>query len=231
MSDQPTSSYGLTAFPNSESYLKEVLEETDYDPLPFEQKFSRCTDCKGMCCYHGAPLNEEEAEFLQSVADQERDYFASKGIELPEKVVIEGVWRGEPSGLKTAVRQWDYKERLPHFPKHWDNTACVFLNKEGWCGLQMYSNDCGKHKWFAKPLTCWLHPINFPDDGGMTVYGKEDDPTMYDDYPGFNTVTGCGKPDACGAPAYEVLRDELDFLGKIVGRDFYGEIKNALTGK
>lgn len=221
----------LTAFPNSEAYIRTVLADADYDPLPFEQSFSRCKNCKGMCCYHGAHLNDEEAAFVQAVADQERDYFASKGIELPEQVVIEGTWRGKSSGKKTALKPWNYQERLPNFPQHWDNTACVFLTQEGWCGLQLYSEDCGKHKWFAKPLTCWLHPINFPETGGLTVYGKENDPTVYEDYAGFNTVTECGRPDPCGAPAYETLREELEFLGAIVGRDFYSEIKQALVGE
>ncbi len=219
----------LTAFPGSEIYLKEVLAEADYDPLPFETKFSRCQNCHGMCCYHGAHLNDEEAAFVQAVADQEREYFATKGIDLPQTVVIDSVWRGEPCGKKTALKNWDYRERLSDFPEHWDNTACVFLNREGLCGLQMYSNDCGKHKWFAKPFTCWLHPIGFPETGGLTVYDSARDPTCFDNYPGFTTVTLCGRPDACGQPAYETLREELEFLGTIVGRDFYNEIKKTFV--
>lgn len=214
----------LTAFPESEAYLRENLADIALETAPFARKISRCSACKGMCCYHGAHVNDEEAAFVQAVADQERDYFESLGLELPEEVIIEGVWRGEPSGKKTALKPWDYRERLPWFPAHWDNTACVFLTREGFCGLQLYSNDCDRHKWFAKPFTCWLHPITFPEDGGMTVYGPEDDPTIYDDYPGFNTVTHCGRPDLNGQPAYEVLRDELDFLGQIVGRDFHTEL-------
>jgi hypothetical protein len=169
-------------------------------------------------------LTQEQADVIRAIVDVNREYFASLGIDLPDEVVVEGVWRGEPSGLKTALKVWNYREKVAGFPSHWDNTACVFLSPEGYCGLQIYSQDMGMHPWYYKPLTCWLHPINFPEAGGITIYNKGNDPTIHPDYPGFNVVTLCGKSFDDGEPAKVVFEDELKFLGEIVGRDFTAEL-------
>jgi len=220
--------FGLTAFPESENSLREALEEAPIFVETFKQPMKRCDSCKGMCCYHGAHINEEEAAFIRSVAKQEKEYFKGIGVELPEEVVINGEWRGEASGLKTALKPWNFNETVEDFPTHWENTACVFLTPEGYCGLQVYSKDCGLHPWWAKPMICWLHPVNFPQDGGIAVYDKESDPTIYEDYPGFNIYTRCGGCHADGDPAYQVLEDELSFLGNIVKRDLNAEIREAV---
>jgi hypothetical protein len=54
------------------------------------------------------------------------------------------------------------------------------------------------------------------------------DPCRLPHYAGFVAATHCGRTEQQGPPAYEVLREELDFLGRIVGRDLYGEIVAAV---
>jgi hypothetical protein len=77
----------------------------------------------------------------------------------------------------------------------------------------------GKHPWFYKPLTCWLHPINVSPER-ITLYDEKTDPYRFPDYDGYLSRTFCGRTMSLGRPAYEVLRPELEFLGRILGRDF-----------
>lgn len=183
-----------------------------------------------MCCYHGAHVNEEQAQVLQRLAQEEGAYFASIGVVLPETVIVEGHWRGQPSGGKTALKPWGFRALVEGFPAHWEETACVFLTPEGYCGLQALAASKGLHPWYFKPFTCWLHPIVIPEDCGIMIYEESNDPTIYPDYPGFNTVTPCGALAPEGLPAHEVLAPEIAFLGAMLGRDLLGEIREALNG-
>lgn len=218
----------ITAFPCSEEGVRQTHGEMPVDAQSFTRKISQCKNCRGMCCYHGAHLNDEQAEVVRELAKSEREFFASMQIELPEEVVVDGYWRGEPSGLKTAVKQWDNREQVPGYPEHWDNTACVFLNPDGYCGLQALSVERGKHPWFYKPFPCWLHPLAVPEEQPICVWGEDNDPSVYEDYAGFNTVTWCGRTDECGSPAYMTLHYEIEFLGHMLGRNLHAEIREGL---
>jgi hypothetical protein len=52
----------------------------------------------------------------------------------------------------------------------------------------------------------------------ITVYDENTDPYRFPDYDGFLSQTFCGRTMALGRPAYEVLRPELEFLGRILGK-------------
>jgi hypothetical protein len=47
-------------------------------------------------------------------------------------------------------------------------------------------------------------------------------------YYGFFTIVLCGKPSDCGQLGSSLLEEELNFLSKIVGRNFVQEIQDSL---
>jgi hypothetical protein len=62
----------------------------------------------------------------------------------------------------------------------------------------------------------------------LTLPDAATDPYHYADYPGYISVTFCGRTVACGRPAHEVLTDELAFLGMILGRSLVAELRTAI---
>ena len=103
-----------------------------------------------------------------------------------------------------------------------------FLAADGRCGLQVLSE--------ARPPSLVLQANrllaapSFSDHGGSARPGLDDessDPFRLPDYDGFVLRTFCGRTASGGQSAGEVLRDELEFLGRIVGRDFVAEVAAA----
>jgi hypothetical protein len=144
------------------------------------------------------------------------------GIDLPAAVVEKSEWNGV-AGVKTAVRPFPFRSYVKNYPDHFNETACVFLLDDGRCGLQVLSIQEGKHPWFYKPFTCWLQPIKLTD-GEVRLYDEDSDPNKLPGYDGFVTRTCCGQTETDGLPAAEILREELEFLGKLIGRDLLSEL-------
>jgi hypothetical protein len=130
---------------------------------------------------------------------------------------------------KTATRAAAAGELAADFPPHFAATRCVFLDREHRCLLQRLALAAGRHPWFWKPVSCWMHPLQLrpaavPDGPPvLTVLGPADDPD------GFASCTPCGRPDPGGSPAREVLAEELGFLQALAGRDFAGELQSRPT--
>jgi hypothetical protein len=186
----------------------------------FQRPSARCdlSSCRGMCCYDGVYVDRNTADALQQIAQARAVDFQECGVTLPSIVITEGVWRDESSGLKTATRFTDFRSKVGGFPDHFDDTSCVFRADDGRCSLQTLGAKDSKHPWFYKPLICWLHPINVSPER-ITLFDETTDPFRYPDYDGFASRTFCGRAAPLGRPTYEVLRPELEFLGRILGRD------------
>ena len=184
-----------------------------------------------MCCHLGVWLSDENAALIERLARDEVEFFHELDLDLPDQVVVDGEWRGEPTGKKTAVRQTTFAKDVPDYPAHFSDTACVFHLGDGRCALQLLSVARGKHPWYYKPIACWLHPITVTReaDGAegirIVLFDETTDEFRTPGYHGFTTFTFCGKTCAGGRPAFEVLAEELEFLGHIAGRDLIGEIK------
>ena len=58
----------------------------------------------------------------------------------------------------------------------------------------------------------------------LVLHSQKTDPFRFPGYDGFVSQIFCGKTCPGGEPASRVLRDELSFLSRIVGRDFLSEI-------
>jgi hypothetical protein len=211
---------GLTAFPGMEEWLRATCANAELDIPAFQRRLARCdlSSCRGMCCYDGVYVDKNTAEVLPQIARARAADFGKGGVTLPDVVITEGIWRDQTSGLKTVTRPNDFRSKVSDFPNHFDNTSCVFRADDGKCSLQTLGVGDGKHPWFYKPLTCWLHPISVSPER-ITIYDQKTDPYRYPDYDGFLSRTFCGRTAPLGRPAYEVLRPELEFLGGILGRD------------
>jgi hypothetical protein len=183
-----------------------------------------------MCCYDGVYVDDSTAAVLRRVAREEAPFFRDLGLTLPPEVIVEGEWNGLVSGLKTAVVPRPFSAQVEGFPAHFEDTACAFLLPDGRCSLQVLSLARGRHPWYYKPTTCWLHPITIEppatEGAGPTVRLEDEasDPYCQADYPGYAPHTFCGRRSPAGRPGSEVLAPELAFLGAIAGRDFLAEL-------
>ncbi|MEO0415968.1 MAG: hypothetical protein AAF226_13555, partial [Verrucomicrobiota bacterium] len=182
-------------------------------------------------CHDGVYLSREEADGVRDTVDAKRAELEAEGAKLPEKVVVYGNWRNQISGPKTATFEHPMDRTALEYPEHFANTRCVFLLEDSRCSLQALAMAEGKQPWFYKPLTCWLHPLSITrrrNQSVLTLYSEETDPQRYPDYDGFVCRTHCGRTCKEGPPAWQVLRDELDYLGQCGGRDLIKEIVDSL---
>ncbi len=214
-----------TAYMETARVLREQLREAMVDHEAFERKIRPCelSRCRATCCHDGVFLSREEAEGIKHLVVMNPELESN----LPEDPII--VSRGGKS-LKTAIRTAKREELAEDYPEHFPKTRCVFLDGKGRCRIQMLSVEQGRHPWFDKPLTCWIHPlVILPANRErsrpvLTLVSPENDPQRVDGYPGFASCTHCGRPDEGGKKARQVLAAELDFLGLVSGRDILGEL-------
>lgn len=216
----------LDATPDTKKYFLRRLKHAPIDFESFGSPLKLCTleECQGMCCYDGVCLDEDEEHRLTALLDAHPVFFRQLGL-TSENAFEDATFLGEDT-RKTASRPFSHRDSV-EFPDHFEKTSCVFRFPDGRCSLQSLAMEHGEHIWAYKPLSCWLHPISLERDDKSVVWvpTKETDLLADEDYPGFAPYTLCGKECPGGLPAYEVLKPELEALGAIIGRDFYGEIK------
>jgi len=218
-----------TAYPQTADLVAKQLREALLDHEAFEKKVKPCVleKCRATCCHDGVYLSAEESGGIQALLSEHRQRFTDYGLSLPDEPIISS--RGGRS-LKTATRAGEPGELADDFPEHFPQTRCVFLDRQGRCGIQMFSVELGRKPWFDKPLTCWIHPIVILPAGRdrsrpvVTLVTPENDPQKAAGYPGFGSCTHCGRPDNSGVPAREALAPELKMLSLISGRDLLGEL-------
>jgi hypothetical protein len=130
---------------------------------------------------------------------------------LPDEFVVEGYWKGEHLGRKTATRPHDY--RSADFPRHFSRTRCVFSDHQGFCELEKFARSHNQHPWTYKPTTCWMFPLQ-EDDGAVAepVRDAADDPHFTHDYPGYASCVPCGRHDGAGKPWRTALSREIAYL-------------------
>ena len=219
-----------TVYTETSEVLREQVRSAVLDHEAFEVKIVPCelSRCRATCCHDGVYVSEEEARGIKRMVAG--GCFDGFGLSLPEMPIL-SVRGGR--ALKTATRPAESGELAEDYPEHFPQTRCVFLDREGRCGIQRWSMQEGRAPWFDKPLTCWIHPIVILPVSRersrpvITLVSPENDPQRAVGYLGFASCTHCGRPDAMGVPARVALRDELKMLSDISGRDILGEL-NAL---
>jgi len=185
--------------------LARQLAEAAVDHGAFEKALAVCelTKCRATCCHDGVILSQEEADVLKELG-------AEEGIEIR---------KGGKIGTKTVLAR--NEELGETYPEHFAKTRCVFLDEEHRCQWQLRALSEGKHPWYYKPFSCWLHPVLIDLREGrplITMRSREDDEAA------FASHTPCGQAIKGAAPARESLAMELQMLGEISGRDFYAEL-------
>jgi len=179
----------------------------------YNTKLKTCDidSCNGMCCYDGVYLMEGEEDYLKSIVKEFKEYFSF----LPEKFIIDGNWKDIVTGKKTAVKT--HNSSFSDFPSHFENTICVFAQKDGKCSLQSLAYELNIHKWTFKPVSCWMFPLQIKN-GKITpppISIKDDFDFIDSSYPGYSTYTNCGKHREDGKPYKQVLNEEIEYIQKI----------------
>jgi hypothetical protein len=221
-----------TAYEKTAQIVAGQLREAVIDHEAFETELRPCEldRCRATCCHDGVYLSQEEAEGLRQIVADHGERLAAYGLSLPDEP-LEASRGGET--MKTATREAEEGELAEDYPAHFPKTRCVFLDRQGRCGIQRLSMEQGRGDWFDKPLTCWIHPIVILPVNRertrpqVTLVSPENDPQKKVGYPGFASCTHCGRPDQDGKKARqarEVLAAELEMMGKISGRDILGEL-------
>lgn len=215
-----------TAFPETVKILAGQIAEARVDHAAFEVLLRPCemSRCKATCCYDGVHVSDEEAGYIRKMV---RGKFSGV-LDFESVIVSTETGRGQ----KTATRVAEDGELAEDFPEHFARTRCVFLDREGYCGLQKLAMAEGVDAWRHKPLTCWMHPLVLIPAGKweerpvLTLVNAENDPqrSKFGEYAGYASCTHCGREDAGGRPAWEGLEAELRYLGELCGRDVYGEL-------
>jgi hypothetical protein len=218
----------LTAYPRAEAWLRDYLAHAPVAVDTLRRPLTRCelTACQGMCCHDGIFLDNDEPAVLTELVQREGDFFRSLGLTLPEPVVVHGEFKDMVSGPRTALVPRSWRGRIEGFPAHFEDTACCFLLDDGRCSLQVLSAARGKHRWYYKPIGCWMHPLTMDctPEPAIGLHTLQSDPYRLPGYEGFVSRTFCANACQGGSPAYETLREELTMLGAIIGRDLVGEI-------
>jgi len=201
-----------TIFRETAVELAKQLREAAVDHAAFEWGLSVCelASCRATCCHDGAILSEEEAEVLAGLDDRE-------GIET----------LGNRQKKTRTVRAGE-DELGEDFPDHFLKTRCVYLDEQHRCFWQLRSVAEGRHPWFYKPTSCWMHPVLLTQRDRrpfLTLLSREDDAA------GFASHTPCGKVASCAKPARFSLGMELEMLKLISGRDFSRELNAPPVSK
>lgn len=219
----------LTAYPEEEASLRRRMEGSRVDADSFRRPVARCeiSTCRGMCCHDGVYVSRDSAAVIERLATAHAGFFATLGLQLPDRLVVEGNWPWKRGGLKTAVRPRPFSTTVERFPRHFTDTACVFLAEDGRCSLQLLSVHLGRHPWHYKPVKCWMHPITLEGEAraALRLHNDQTDPYRFPGYDGFVSQIFCGRTRPGGRPASVVLAEELTFLSQIVGRDLLTEVE------
>ena len=210
-----------------------IFKEAPIDAKAFKKNYKRCDimSCQGMCCNKGGPIGEEEEELLRKLLKKHKGFF-EKVANLPEDPLDVYTMLGQRT-VQTKTRPVKYRSDL-NVPENFSPAACVFLDDEYRCTLQLLSVHLGKHPWYYKPSGCWMHPVQVGRDAqpAITIFAKEDyDPDVNDVEAFFAPFTKCGESCGDGVPGYQLFKEELAVLSQAIGRDLVKEVEDACFDK
>ncbi|BCU76739.1 hypothetical protein [Luteolibacter sp. LG18] len=214
----------MIAFTSLQQELARQVREArvDHEAFAMPLKICELAECRATCCHDGVFLEPEEREIIGEVIGSHADQLARYGWEAPE------IFQRLPDGRWKSVTLPDDAPAAA-FPAHFPKTRCVFLDAEHRCVLQRLAMDEGRHPWFWKPVSCWMHPVILkPGRRGerpvLTLATPDHDPAAHPGYPGFSAFTPCGMSCGGGPPARQTLRAELELLGELADREVTGEL-------
>ena len=161
--------------------------------------------CEGRCCYDGVYVTAEDSANIARALQMDPDHFAG----VPSPYLVHGEWGGLVAGSKTAVTAFTYC--AVDYPRHFNQTKCVFSDRDHRCLLQTCAVKHGLDKWVFKPRSCWLFPLRQVHDTVALPPGPgEPDPhDLGPSYPGYSKYVPCGSHQNDGAPPERVLAEEF----------------------
>lgn len=211
-----------TAYRAAEADLAEQVRRAELDLGALNMPLLRCelSKCRATCCHDGVVVGEDEIKVMEGVLDTEGKRLRAFDWWAEECFAHEdGHW-------KTATHPAPPGKLGENFPSHFKRKRCVFLDEAHRCVLQRLAmDDEGRHPWFWKPISCWMHPLL------LKAAARRGEPPLLTivrggDDSGFADCTPCGHMEPSGRPAWEALREELEFLGEIGGRDLIKEVRD-----
>lgn len=144
-----------------------------------------CKNCDAWCCYDGVYLTDDDISKITKVVENNKDFFGF----LPTDYIVYGEWEGQTAGQKTNVKEKFYSK---NYPKHFNQTACVFLNGNK-CMLEEFAVLNNQPNWKYKPKRCCTFPLQKRDNNFVEPHLVEDDCNLGDKYPGFVSYLPCYK--------------------------------------
>jgi hypothetical protein len=210
---------GCTAFSESARMLARQLVGAEVDSAAFARPLKRCEleRCRATCCHDGVVVGTDEVRGIRDLVAHERERLAGYGWSPPPDGRLFGSGAGR---MKTATRPAEPGELAEDFPAHFPKTRCVFLDAGHRCVLQRLAVDAGRHPWFWKPISCWMHPLVLRPAGPGRRRPLLTVPAPGEDAERFGSCTHCGRPEPDGEPAAAVLAGELRVLEVLSGRAF-----------
>jgi hypothetical protein len=211
----------LTAFPRTEQRLRDLITTVDIERLRKEVS-PACSflseKCFGVCCSFKVAVTTEEAETLKAIVKENAAFFRRAICHIPDEIVKTDAKKGR---RYLTRRKRDFKELnriiyalISDGKRNKVATVkdffsflhvCAFSMKDGGCSLQRLALEKGLHKWYYKPINCWKFPLTIRE--GVLTMPKVS-----------NYVRLPCSYDAKNAAIAE-LREELSFLGSILGRE------------
>ena len=155
--------------------------------------------CKAACCIYGVWIDSREAarilEFAEIIQQEMPENWRSLETWFDDRVDVD---ENVPSGKVVHSRVVDN-------PRHYGESACVFLRDDHKCALQTAAQKAEMHPWSLKPFYCILHPLDLDEKGRITL----DDTGLLLDEPG-----SCLRPSKTLIPLMDTFEQELRyFLG------------------
>jgi hypothetical protein len=169
-------------------------------------KLKKCdmTKCAGYCCYDGVYISDEEEKTLRQLIKNHPNDFS----ESPDFYFEDGNWENRVVGRKTKIRPFKYPD---DFPKHFNQTKCIFGDDNGLCILQKIAIRENIHEWSYKPWACIMFPLTIQDGQIVPPPNRDqpDDDYINEDYPGYTNCLYCGKDCDGGQDWKKVLSREI----------------------
>lgn len=128
---------------------------------------------------------------------------------------MNGNWNDLAIGEKTNVKEFLYTD---DFPKHFNQTKCIFSDNNSLCELQKTAVKLGLHPWKYKPLSCLLFPLTISKNNQLQPPSgcKSKDPyNLGPKYPGYSSCLYCGKECINGVSWRKLFKQEILYFEEL----------------
>lgn len=123
---------------------------------------------------------------------------------MPDHATDPGIWiedRFDKDTHSTSGRV--VHSMVVRDPTDESGSACIFLRKDWKCALQVAADAAGLHSWQFKPFYCILHPLDFDDQGRLTLFETKE---LLDE------KASCLRPSIEKQSLIKVFQPELEYL-------------------